>query len=79
MIPDWARQALTIDPDEPMVLYNVACIQSLAQRFDDALDSLEKAIRNGFTQKSWLEHDSNLNPIRRFSRYKRLLKQLSNI
>jgi adenylate cyclase len=76
---EWARQALTIDPDEPMVLYNVACIQSLAQRFDDALDSLEKAIRNGFTQKSWLEHDSNLNPIRRFPRYKRLLKQLSNI
>jgi adenylate cyclase len=76
---EWANQALAIDPDEPMVLYNVACIQSLAQRYDDALETLEKAVRKGLTQKSWLEHDSNLNPLRRFPRYKRLLKQLSNI
>lgn len=36
---EWARQALAADPDEPMVLYNVACIQSLAGRGDEAMDS----------------------------------------
>jgi tetratricopeptide (TPR) repeat protein len=73
---EWARQALSIDPDEPMVLYNVACIQSLAHQYDDALDTLEKAVKNGLTHKGWLEHDSNLDPLRRNPRFKRLLKQL---
>jgi adenylate cyclase len=73
---EWAKQALAIDPDEPMVLYNVACIQSLANRIEDALDSLEKAIQNGLMVKGWVEHDSNLDPLRRHPRYKQLIKQL---
>ena len=74
---EWAEQALEIDPDEPMVLYNVACIQSLAKRYEDALDSLEKAVQSGLNQKNWLEHDSNLDPLRKSPRYKKLIKQLS--
>ncbi len=73
---EWARQALEIDPDEPMVLYNVGCIQSLAHQYDDALDSLERAFKNGLTEKGWYEHDSNLDPLRPHPRFKRLLKQL---
>jgi adenylate cyclase len=73
---EWARQALAIDPDEPMVLYNVACIQSLAHCYEDALDSLEKSVRSGLTHKKWLEHDSNLAPLRRHARYKRLIEKL---
>ncbi len=75
---EWANQSLAIDPDEPMVLYNVACIQSLAQRPEDALTSLEKAVRRGLTQKNWLENDSNLSPLRRSQRFKKLIKQLSS-
>jgi len=71
---EWGRQAMAIDPDEPMLLYNVACIQALAGRVDDALDSLERAIRNGLTQKNWLEKDSNLDSLRRHPRYPTLLE-----
>ena len=73
---EWARQALAIDSDEPMVLYNVACIQSLAHCYEDALDSLEKSVATGLKNKNWLLHDSNLDPLRRFPRYKKLIKQL---
>jgi adenylate cyclase len=73
----WTAQALALDPDEPMVLYNAACIQSLAGRIDDALDSLERAVHNGLTQKSWLEHDSNLDALRKSRRYKALIQQLA--
>lgn len=76
---EWATQALAIDPDEPMVLYNVACVQSLANKYDDALDTLEKAVRNGLKQKGWLEHDSNLDPLRRSPRYKKLIRHLSAV
>jgi adenylate cyclase len=74
---EWAEQALEIDADEPMVLYNVACIQSLAKKYEDALDSLERAVKNGLNQKGWLEHDSNLDPLRSSPRYKKLIKILS--
>ena len=73
---EWANQALVIDPDEAMVVYNVACIQSLAGRYEEALDSLEKSVRSGLKHKNWLEHDSNLDPLRSSPRYKRLIKQL---
>jgi adenylate cyclase len=74
---EWASQALIIDPQEPMVLYNVACIQSLAGRYDDALDSLEKSVQCGFMHLNWLLHDSNLDPLQKFPRYKRLVKQIT--
>jgi tetratricopeptide (TPR) repeat protein len=73
---EWANQALAIDPEEPMVLYNVACVQSLSKKYEEALDSLEKAVRSGLTQKNWLEHDSNLDPLRKSPRYKKLIKLL---
>lgn len=73
---DWAAQALASDPGEPMVLYNVACIQSLAGRYDEALDSLEKSVQCGFMHLNWLEHDSNLDPLRRYPRFKHLVKQI---
>jgi len=72
---EWAKQALAIDPTEPMVLYNVACIQSLAGHSNDALDSLEAAFKNGLSQEGWMEHDSNLDPLRSLPRFKRLRKQ----
>jgi TolB-like protein/Tfp pilus assembly protein PilF len=73
---EWVRQALAIDPDEPMVLYNVACIQSLAHHYEEAMDTLERAVKSGLTHRGWLENDSNLDPLRQRPRFKRLLKLL---
>jgi adenylate cyclase len=72
----WAAQAQEMDPDEPMVLYNVACIQSLAGKVEDAISSLETAVRNGLSQKGWLENDSNLAPLRANARYQDLIRYL---
>ncbi|MFZ2055634.1 MAG: protein kinase [Candidatus Aminicenantales bacterium] len=73
---DWVRRALALEPDDPMVLYNVACIYSLAGRVAEALDCLEKAVNAGLTQRGWLEHDSNLDLIRNDPRFQALLKRL---
>ena len=72
----WAAQAQEMDPDEPMVLYNVACIQSLAGKVEDAISSLERAVKNGLSQKGWLENDSNLAPLRANARYQDLIRYL---
>jgi tetratricopeptide (TPR) repeat protein len=74
----WAEEALAMDSDEPMVLYNVACIQCLAGKVEDAMRSLESAVDMGLKHKSWLEHDSNLDQVRRHARYPALIKRLDN-
>jgi adenylate cyclase len=69
---EWVRQALELDSSDPMLLYNVACIQSLAGKIEAALDCLEMSIRNGLTERRWLERDSNLDPVRSHPRYQAL-------
>ncbi len=73
---DWARRALALEPDDPMVIYNVACIYSLAGQAAEALDCIERAVDAGLTQRGWLEHDSNLDLIRKEPRFQALLKRL---
>jgi TolB-like protein/Tfp pilus assembly protein PilF len=73
---EWARRALGRDPDEPMLLYNVGCILSMAGRHDEALDTLDRAAANGITQREWFEQDSNLDPIREHPRFRALMERL---
>ena len=73
---EWASLALIMDPTDSMVLYNVACIFSLAGESEKALDCLERAATAGLSQKEWYEHDSNLDPLRSLPRFKALLERL---
>ncbi|MGZ4886987.1 MAG: TPR end-of-group domain-containing protein, partial [Candidatus Aminicenantales bacterium] len=73
---EWARAAVAQEPDEPMVLYNVGCIFSLAGEAEMAINLLERAVERGLTHRGWFEHDSNLDPLRRHPRFKALLERL---
>ena len=73
---EWARRARKIAPDEAMLLYNLGCIYALAGEIDEALDSLEKAVALGVTQKGWYANDSNLNALRDHARFKSLMEKL---
>ena len=73
----WARKALEIAPDDSMLLYNVACIFSLAGEKAEALGCLERALDAGFAHRTWLERDSNLDPLREDPRYRELLGRLA--
>ena len=70
------RRAYAIDPEDAGVLYNVACNYALAGKPDEAIDYLEKAIRNGFGQRSWVENDSALDSLRDDPRFQDLLRKL---
>jgi serine/threonine protein kinase/tetratricopeptide (TPR) repeat protein len=65
-----ATRSLAIDPDDPMLLYNVACTYA---KFDatreEAMACLEKAVDRGFGHKEWIEHDPDLAPLRNHPRY----------
>jgi tetratricopeptide (TPR) repeat protein len=73
---EWARRALDIEPDEPQILYNVACVYALQNKIDEALGCLEQAVQHGYHHKAWIEHDADLNPLRADPRYQALLAKL---
>ncbi len=73
---EWAERALAMRPEEPMTLYNVGCIYSLLGQVDESIECLEKAIRNGLSQRGWLDYDSNLDRVRSHPRFSELMKML---
>jgi len=75
----WARRAMELEPDEPMLLYNLACIYSLAEEADEAIACLEKAVERGFAHKLWIEKDSNLDPLRDDPRFQALARRVSEL
>jgi serine/threonine protein kinase/Flp pilus assembly protein TadD len=70
---DWARRALAIEPDEPSILYNVACAYALLGRTEEALTCLSKMMEHGTFYKNWAAKDSDLDSLRSDPRFQALL------
>jgi len=68
----WAERALTIDPDDAGIQYNVACLFALENETDRAIDCLEAAVRAGFAHRDWVERDPDLDSLRNNPRFKAL-------
>jgi len=73
---EWAERALSMDPEEAAVLYNVACTYAVLNETDKALNCLEKAFRLGFGHKEWIEKDLDFTSVRDHPRFKRLMRCL---
>jgi TolB-like protein/Flp pilus assembly protein TadD len=72
----WAERALAVDPEESSILYNVACNYALNKEPEKAIDCLEKAVRNGFGHKAWIENDPDFQDLRTHQRYQALLARM---
>jgi tetratricopeptide (TPR) repeat protein len=59
-----ALAALDHFPDDPTILYNLACCESLAGRADDAVEHLRRALEQNDGLRSLTETDTDLDPIR---------------
>ena len=73
---EWAERAFVLGPDDDGVLYNLTCVYSRAGEPDKALDCLERAVQGGFTAGEWIEHDSDLDPVRETERFKALVARM---
>ncbi|RKZ15405.1 hypothetical protein DRQ53_09105 [bacterium] len=76
---EWASLAISMDPDESMVLYNVACIYAKLGDVEESMSCLERAVGAGLTLKGWIVNDSDLEPIRGLRRYASLIKKLDEL
>jgi serine/threonine protein kinase/Flp pilus assembly protein TadD len=72
----FAGRAMAADPDDPMLLYNVACTYASLNRIDDALDALEQSVDRGFGDKGWMETDSDLDSLHASQRYNALVQRM---
>jgi tetratricopeptide (TPR) repeat protein len=69
---DRGRELLAAHPQLPLVLYNVACCESLAGRTTDALEHLRRAIDQSERCRSLAKDDSDFDPIREEPAFKEL-------
>jgi len=72
---EWAERALALEPDEPSVLYNVACYYTRAGEHERAIDLLERAVLPGSANRVWIEHDSDLDELRDLPRFKAYMER----
>jgi len=61
---DRGRELLEAHPDNSMLLYNVACAESLAGRTADALEHLARAVERWDGARAMASGDSDFDPIR---------------
>jgi adenylate cyclase len=72
---DWVRRAERMEPDDPSVLYNIACNYALLNMPAEGVRALTKAVENGFGHWKWIDHDSTLNALRSDPGFADLLKR----
>jgi tetratricopeptide (TPR) repeat protein len=65
-----------LEPQNPVVFYNLACSYSLTDQFDRAGAALEKAIHLGYKDFDWLKKDPDLKKFRLQPAYREILKKI---
>jgi hypothetical protein len=71
---DRGRELLDAYPDNGMLLYNVACAESLAGRTADALEHLTRAIEQWDGVRTMARGDSDFDPIRNDPAFRELTR-----
>jgi adenylate cyclase len=73
----WTQQAMTLAPDDPLVLYNAACNFALLGESDRALDELECALEAGVSIGGWIQHDPDFENVRNHPRFQAIVKRIA--
>ena len=58
-----------LQPQSPIVFYNLACSHSLTGELDQAVSALEKALALGYRDFTWLAKDPDLRELRQHPLY----------
>ena len=68
------ERAIGMDPDEPQVIYNVACVFTMLGMFDEAIELLREVMTHGDWWRGWCANDPDLVPLHGDPRYVALVK-----
>jgi adenylate cyclase len=73
----WTEQAMTLAPNDPLILYNAACNLALLGESERALDGLERAIEAGVAVGDWITHDPDFESVRNHPRFQAIVKRIA--
>ncbi|MBN1566373.1 MAG: winged helix-turn-helix domain-containing protein [Acidobacteria bacterium] len=73
---EWIQKCYSLDPDDPYIVYGIACFYSQLRKIEEALFYFEKAVHAGFTQLEWIENDTDFDPIRKHPRFLSIVAEL---
>src|SRR5271163_4576066 len=65
-----------LEPESPLVFYNLACSYSLTGQFDRTALALEKALDLGYRDFAWLAKDPDLKKFRQQPAYRDIQKKI---
>ncbi len=68
-------EIIKYDSKNVVAYYNLACYKAMKSRSEEALDYLELALKNGFTDFDSLMDDEDLTNIRNFDAFKKLIEK----
>jgi adenylate cyclase len=73
----WTQQAMTLAPNDPLVLYNAACNFALLGETNNAIDGLERAIEAGVAVGDWIKHDPDFESLRSHPRFQAIVMRIT--
>ena len=65
--------------DDPIVYYNLACSLALAERTEDAIQALHKAIRLGYRDFTYMKKDPDLHSLALHPTFKKMTSASSRL
>lgn len=68
-----------LQPDNPVIFYNLACSHSLNGELDQAASALEQALTLGYRDFKWLAKDPDLSQLRQDPLYRRIESRIRTI
>lgn len=72
------EQLVQLKPEDPIVLYNLACSYSLLEDIDKAFRAFKKAIKRGYYDLQHLEQDDDLSNLRKDRRFQQYLARIKS-
>ena len=70
------RLLFNLRPDDPLILYNLACSLSLNGSFDAAFSALEKAVANGYSDYCHMQQDRDLLRLHNDPRFESIIQTI---
>jgi tetratricopeptide (TPR) repeat protein len=70
------EQLSQLEPQNPLVFYNLACSYALNQELDRAAAALEHALRLGYRDFKWLARDPDLRCLRKHPLYRSIRNKI---